>query len=92
MRTPNAIDLNPLFTRKESDGTRLHECLLCGRAVDPQKARLVHLIGGGYYAIPTDQEYEEMDSDLGWWELGRDCARKLPANYTINGAGWLSRS
>lgn len=86
--TPNALDIIPLLTwRDKVDTPDPDRCLLCQKAIkDPRKASKVHMVDGGFVLIPTEQEYTNEAAEMGWWTVGPDCARKLPAGYSKENA------
>jgi hypothetical protein len=54
-----------------------HPCFLCGRATDG--TRSVHLATFG--ALVPTTEVLEADEDQGWFDIGPECARKLPRTH-----------
>lgn len=53
-------------------------CLFCGRATDG--SRWVHMVTDGtLFAVAEDHE-SDPDSQ-GWFSVGPECARKVPAAY-----------
>lgn len=52
-------------------------CILCGRKTDSEL--FVHL-STSYRLISVGQEVDEA-SDQGWFPVGPECAKKLPAEY-----------
>lgn len=60
-------------------------CVMCQRDIKPcAKARVVHLVNGGPFALHPDDEalYESDAGDLGKHLLGMDCARKLGLEWS----------
>lgn len=54
-------------------------CAVCQRKVNEATAVWIHLTA--YGAIPADAEYDHEASDQGWYPLGPDCAKLIPAAY-----------
>ena len=46
-------------------------CLLCGRAINPKTAPMVHEVDGGGVLAPEALDYQDEAADLGWWSIGR---------------------
>lgn len=88
METPNVIDLTPLMTwRGKVDSPDYDRCILCQKAIkDPRKAGTVHMVDGGFSVIPVAQPYDNEAAEMGWWNIGPECARKLPTEYIQKGA------
>lgn len=60
-------------------------CVICQRDIKPgAKAREVHLVDGGMWALHTDDEpiYVSDGGDVGIHLLGMDCARRLGMEYS----------
>lgn len=64
-------------------------CVCCQRDIKPEsKARIVHLVDGGNFALhPQDENiYQQLTNkagDLGAWLIGIDCARTLGTEWSI---------
>ncbi len=57
-------------------------CLLCGRGMSAQRAERgywVHLDTANHI-VPVDEELPERH-DMGWFPIGNDCAKRVPAQY-----------
>ena len=54
-------------------------CFICGRYVDPSKAKSVHLSSDSGCLLPTNDE--EHPHSQGFFDVGPDCAKKIPAQY-----------
>lgn len=62
-------------------------CVVCGRRVS-SGALQVHFVQGGSEALAKHEEeaYEleglnNNGGDMGWWSIGSDCAKNIPAKY-----------
>lgn len=71
--------------QQRADRLSLDSCLICGRGVKPGNGSQVHLIGGGSTALRRDLEPadvgEDEAGDMGFWTLGPECQRLVPAAY-----------
>lgn len=58
-------------------------CVFCGRKVNPTRGFSVHMVHGGQYALHRDDEtaYVSDGGDMGWWAIGSECAKRVPAEY-----------
>lgn len=54
-------------------------CFLCGRAVKGEKGKAIHLSVRGEI-VPIDVELDPSE-DQGWFDIGPECAKKLPKGY-----------
>ena len=54
-----------------------HPCICCGRATDG--TRQVHLAVWG--AIVPTTEHLDVYEDQGWFDIGPECAKKLPRTH-----------
>ena len=54
-------------------------CLFCGRKT--KGMYWVHEVDGGGVIAPADFEYTNEAADLGWWEVGPECRKRLPDGY-----------
>ena len=60
-----------------------HECGVCGRATLSRKWQ-IHLVEGSMEVIAhPDDVYERESADMGWWYVGSDCVKKLPADFVL---------
>lgn len=60
-------------------------CIKCHKDIKPgQSHRLVHLVDGGPYVLhPRDEQHYVPDrADMGFFEIGGDCARQLGLEWT----------
>lgn len=59
------------------------QCGVCGRATVSKVAK-IHLVEGTHDCVahPAD-EYADESADMGWWWVGRDCLKKLPAEFVL---------
>lgn len=67
----------------ERDGVGDTPCVCCGKATRGE--RWVHLAGYGGQFVTEDEPVDETE-DLGWFPIGPECAKKLPAGYVSSGA------
>lgn len=66
-------------------------CCICQRDIKPgAKAREVHLVDGGMWALHPDDEalYTDDGGDLGMHLLGLDCAKKLGSDWSRPENDW----
>lgn len=58
-------------------------CVHCGRKLNPTRAWTVHPINGGGVLLHPDDEakYVPDGGDMGCWDLGPECAKKVPIEY-----------
>ncbi len=59
----------------------LEPCELCGRGVRVGQGFMVHATNGGNELADLTVEYEPNAGDMGWWVLGPECGRKIPAKF-----------
>lgn len=80
---PNLLDISDQFRRRAgSRGTDDRACLLCQRPLAPGFQLSVHAVAGTITRlIPADQPYDDEMADMGWWSVGPECAKRLPAAY-----------
>ncbi len=55
-------------------------CLLCSSPVDSSKALWVHLTTAGEL-VAKDEELTEGESSQGFFPVGKECAKHIPANF-----------
>jgi len=71
--------------RKSSKSHDWNECICCGRALNPSaKLFWVHWsFSGNLYPVNISDEvaYAHPEGDQGWFPVGADCAKKIPAEY-----------
>lgn len=58
-------------------------CALCGNRVKPETAREIHKNTNGQI-LPIEATVAE-NEDMGWYSVGPECAKKLPAGYVTGG-------
>lgn len=61
----------------EKKATGDEPCFLCGKATDG--SRFVHLVTSGHL-VPIAEDVAD-NEDQGWFPVGPECAKKLPAGY-----------
>ena len=67
--------ISPTF--KENCGS--HEpCILCGRAVNNETAKMVHLLVDGRI-VDSGDDFGNIDQGL--FPVGPECSKKLPKNF-----------
>lgn len=54
-------------------------CIVCGRKLDDARCQFVHGVVGGY--VPVDDTTDYGAADLGWFGIGPECAKTIPAEY-----------
>ncbi len=59
-----------------------HPCFLCGKATKGE--RQIHLHTRGFI-VPVDEEIPE-EHDQGWFDIGPECAKKLPKGFVARDA------
>lgn len=67
--------------RVTSDG---HECLVCGRAIRGAADVWVHLLTTLELAS-VDEPIDESRESQGWFPIGPECARRIPAAFRTSG-------
>lgn len=68
--------------RKNPDCPAGEACVICGKRVYPVVSQ-VHMGPGGEGFMPAaDPDYAATE-EMGWWAIGPECAKKLPAGYVI---------
>ena len=63
-------------------------CIICSRKVKLNNDMMVHCVNGSPYEIVrVDEPAESIHEagDMGWWDIGPDCAKKLPEGYVGKG-------
>lgn len=68
-----------------AEGPIDEHCLLCGKALSDRQVltgEWVHLHDN--VLVHVDAEVPEA-SDQGWWPIGADCAKKVPAEFRTKG-------
>ena len=81
MKNASLIDCPPEHPdSEENDGDR---CYLCGKkATGKFSFRIVD--GGGSITLnPTAEEWNEDPGDVGFWNVGPECRKKLPAAAVV---------
>lgn len=59
-------------------------CMACGRFLaDMTKAKTVHIVSGGSTVLHPEDEalFTDHAADMGFWNLGPECAKMFPAEY-----------
>jgi hypothetical protein len=61
-------------------------CYICGKKIKSKRYYQIHVVdGGGYVLHNQDEEIYSKEgdprADLGGWNVGSDCARKLGNDY-----------
>jgi hypothetical protein len=78
-------NLRPHFTWRAGDhGVDSSACLLCQRPLARPPRLWVHCVSGDIrLAAPVDADPDDIDEagDMGWWPVGADCGKHLPAAY-----------
>lgn len=85
-----SLDIAPLLS-PDRDMDRMDEtrhadqCYLCGRGLT-EKALAgswwLHLVDGGTaVAAADDRSHDGAGSDLGWFALGSECAKRVPISH-----------
>lgn len=69
-----AIDLN-------TDGAPDGACVKCHRRLKGDVEYWVHMVDGGGVLAPVDEDYKDDGADLGWWVVGPECAKAMPAGF-----------
>ena len=84
MNTPGAIPLPVKPHLLDGGHTPSSDaCLICGKPLNPRTAPRVHCVDGTVLLIaPIGQDADEA-GDMGYWSVGPDCARLVPANYLL---------
>lgn len=65
----------------------LEPCTICGRGVAEGKGFLVMAVNGGQFLEAQQWDAWEADTtvnhagDMGYWILGSECGKKIPANF-----------
>lgn len=80
MRKRNTSDLPFEDPKTDNDC-----CFMCGKEVNPETCKMVHLIDGGSNILhPEDEDkYEEDSGDLYFHYVGSECLKKI-------GKEWVS--
>ena len=72
-------------SRRNEKNASYDECICCGRALNPSaKLFWVHWsFSGNLYPVNISDEAanEHPEGDQGWFPVGADCAKKIPAEY-----------
>ena len=56
-------------------------CGVCGRATLAKKA-MIHCVNGWMNDIVHPEDpYDKVSADMGWWYVGPDCVKKIPAEF-----------
>lgn len=78
---PNILNIRPFMTGKGQ--VTSEACLLCQKPIkDWGRSASVHCVEGTVTLIvPAAQDYTDEAADMGWWPVGPECAKKLPAGY-----------
>ena len=69
-------DIQPPMRGRDHDDT---PCIACGKATDG--SRTVHLTTDGFL-VRADATVDP-DRDQGWFDIGPECARKLPSGFVV---------
>lgn len=57
-------------------------CQVCGRPVSENAVGVIVVDGGASIIHPEDQASLVSDAGyMGWWPIGSECAKKIPAEY-----------
>lgn len=81
----------PDYEVRKANEKRLHKiadehlgfCYICARPVDSRKTAWVHMsTNGGLFPANSNEKYEwEGGTSQGWFEIGPECAKQVPAQY-----------
>jgi len=94
-RTLSVLNIEPLVdkvarNKLHNSGQSLsdYNCIICSRKVRKGNKLMVHCVNGSPYEIvkvnePAENIHEA--GDMGWWDIGPDCAKKLPEGYVGQG-------
>ena len=74
------IDYDANYSRAKTDFI----CIACQHDLNPKRARFVHCVNGGPFALHPDDEskYVPDRGDMGCFPIGPDCAKKLGLEWT----------
>jgi hypothetical protein len=77
----NYLNIDDFISPKYKDkGGSKEPCFLCGRPVDHDKAKFIHLLTDGTI-VDSDDNFG--DRDQGSFPIGPECQKKLPKNFLI---------
>lgn len=75
----NYLNSDDFRSPKYKDKGGSHEpCFLCGRVVDNDKRKHIHLLCDGRFVDSADDFGR---NDQGFFPVGPECSRKLPKNF-----------
>lgn len=72
------IDIDDVKSSAYKEDGNTRPCALCGKSLKNKKRHYIHLIDNGANIVSSDQEF---DGDLGFFEVGSACRKKLPNNF-----------
>lgn len=74
------IDYDANYNRAKTN----FQCVACQHDLNPRRARWVHLVNGGPFALHPEDEaaYVDDGGNLGWFPIGPDCSKKLGVEWT----------
>lgn len=73
---------SPSHLKHPSTGQDL-PCVVCGKSIRSPRYQ-VHLVDGGSSLCHVEDSYDDAPADLGWYPVGAECRRKLPAGYIVD--------
>ena len=77
--TYNYLDVDDIRNPNYKDkGGKDEPCFLCGRAIDIDKAKNIHLLCDGRIVDSGD---DFGSNDQGFFPVGPECSKKLPKNF-----------
>jgi hypothetical protein len=79
MTTAPTFEINlPMTDEVGAEG-----CGMCGRSMRGKQRWQVRMVDGGGVLVPPDTPEDQIDpaGDLGFWYIGSECAKKIPARF-----------
>ena len=71
-----------LFSEKYHTSTAENPCVVCGRETSKNSKGLGVIVAeGGSSLLHPDDEDTDPAGFMGWWAVGTECIKKVPAEY-----------
>lgn len=87
---PDWSDYSADADRRERNEERAYDkglepCFFCGNGVKDPLKHQVHFVTDGTL-FPVDEDHDNDPESQGWFSVGPDCAKKLPAGFVTGRA------